>query len=359
MMRRLIDMHCDTVSELQRRGEKETIFENHLCMNMEGMKHAKTMVQFFACFVDGREYEERRSDRGVINRQIGSTSWNQAYGAVLDMIERIHKEENDRLHLAGSYEEIQENSRQDVISAVATVEEGGVLNGDAQRLKELYEKGIRLMTLTWNYENCLGYPNSRDASVMGRGLKKFGLETVDEMNRLGMLVDVSHLSDGGFWDCIRRSSAPVVASHSNARALCDCPRNLTDEMLKALGKKGGVAGLNFYPAFLQKGETDVTVQDIARHAAHMIRAAGEDVPAIGTDFDGFEVTGASGYLSGPGEMEQVWEAMKKEGITERQIDKIAYENALRVLKDVLNPQSNPPQHADGASDFQRSMLRGI
>ena len=125
----------------------------------------------------------------------------------------------------------------------------------------MYEKGTRLMTLTWNYENCLGYPNSRDASVMGRGLKKFGLETIEQMNGLGMLVDVSHLSDGGFWDCIRHSSAPVVASHSNVRALCDCPRNLTDEMLKALGEKGGAAGLNFYPAFLRKEEASVT----ARH----------------------------------------------------------------------------------------------
>lgn len=334
-MRRLIDMHCDTVSELQRRGEKENIFENHLCIDMGGMERAKTMVQFFACFVDGREYGEGGAIRGSGDRQISPCSWDQAYTAVLDMIERIHTEENERLCLAGSYEEIQENSRQNVISAVATAEEGGILNGHPGRLTELYEKGIRLMTLTWNYENCLGYPNSRDASVMRRGLKKFGLETIERMNGLGMLVDVSHLSDGGFWDCIRHSSAPVVASHSNARALCDCPRNLTDEMLKTLAQKGGAAGLNFYPAFLRKEEAAVTVQDIARHAAHMIHAAGEDVPAIGTDFDGFEAKGVSGYLSGPGDMERVWEAMKKEGITERQIDKIAYGNALRVLQEVL------------------------
>lgn len=334
-MRRLIDMHCDTVSELQRRGDRENIFENHLCVDMEGMERAKTMVQFFACFVNGREYEEKRPDRGSGSGRISTYSWDRAYTAVLDMTERIHKEENDRLRLARSYEEIQENSRQNVISAVTTVEEGGVLNGNPGRLTELYEKGIRLMTLTWNYENCLGYPNSRDASVMGRGLKKFGLETIEQMNGLGMLVDVSHLSDGGFWDCIRHSSAPVVASHSNVRALCDCPRNLTDEMLKALGEKGGAAGLNFYPAFLRKEEASVTVRDIARHAFHMIRAAGEDVPAIGTDFDGFEAKAVKGYPSGPGDMEQVWEAMKKEGITERQIDKIACGNALRVLNEVL------------------------
>lgn len=335
MIRRLIDMHCDTISELQKRGAEENIFQNHLCMDMEGMELANTIAQFFACFTDGREYEEGKPVWVAKHRQIGPQAWDRAYQAVLGMIERIHEEENDRLDLVKSSEEIQKNSSKQVISAVATVEEGGVLNGESQRLAELYEKGIRLMTLTWNYENCLGYPNSRDASVMGRGLKQFGLETVEQMNQLGMIVDVSHLSDGGFWDCIRHSRTPIVASHSNARALCDCPRNLTDEMLGALAENGGAAGLNFYPVFLRKKETDVTVQDIARHASHMIRVAGEDVPAIGTDFDGFEAKGVKGYLSGPGEMERVWEAMKKEKITERQIDKIAYENAWRVLKEVL------------------------
>ena len=199
----------------------------------------------------------------------------------------------------------------------------------------MYRQGIRLITLTWNYENCLGYPNSRDGAVMNQGLKPFGLEMVDRMNALGILVDVSHLSDGGFWDCIRVSRSPIIASHSNTRSLCGVPRNLTDDMLRALAEKGGAAGLNFYPVFLREKVSEVTVQDIARHAAHMISEAGEDLPAIGTDFDGFVCKDVTGYLSGPGDMELVWEAMKKQGITERQLDKIWSGNALRVLKAVL------------------------
>ena len=164
---------------------------------------------------------------------------------------------------------------------------------------------------------------------------KLWLEMVERMNALGMLVDVSHLSDGGFWDCIRVSRAPIIASHSNARALCGVPRNLTDDMLRALAEKGGAAGLNFYPVFLRETVSEVTVQDIARHPAHMIAAAGEDLPAIGTDFDGYVCRDVTGYISGPGEMEKVWEAMKKQGITERQLDKIWSGNALRVLKAVI------------------------
>lgn len=335
MMGRLVDMHCDTISELQKSSAEENLFNNHLCVDMEGMGRAKTLVQFFACFVDGKEYVEGKSVWISKHRQITPEAWDRTYMAALEMIKRIREEENDKLRLAKSYVEIEENSQQDQIYAIATVEEGGVLNGRPERLTELYERGIRLMTLTWNYENCLGYPNSRDSSVMERGLKKFGVETVKQMNELGMIVDVSHLSDGGFWDCLRYSKAPVVASHSNVRSLCDCPRNLTDEMLKALAEKGGVAGLNFYPAFLRKEQQKVTVQDIARHAAYMIDVAGENVPAIGTDFDGFESKGVSNYLSGPGDMDRVWDAMKKQGITERQIEKIWSGNALRVMKEIL------------------------
>lgn len=335
IMKNLVDMHCDTISELLRGGEKETIFENHLCVDMEGMKRAGTMIQFFACFVDGKEYVSGKPVWVSKHRHIQQDAWDRAYETVLDMIKRIRQEENEGLCLVKDYDEIEENSRQGRISAIATVEEGGVLNGRPERLEELYRMGIRLVTLTWNYENCLGYPNSRDRAVMNQGLKSFGVEMVERMNSLGMIVDVSHLSDGGFWDCIRYSKAPIVASHSNARALCGVPRNLTDEMLKALAEKGGAAGLNFYPVFLREEESKVTVQDIACHAAHMIQVAGEDVPAVGTDFDGFECKSVKGYISGPGEMERVWEAMKKQGITERQMDKIWSGNALRVLKTVL------------------------
>lgn len=329
-MKNLIDMHCDTISALQESGGAETLWENHLCVDIKRMEQAGSLVQFFACFIDGKAYKKSPQEK------ITSQMWNCAYEAALRLIERIRKEENEKLSLALSYEEILENQKQDRISAVATIEEGGILNGEGGRIAELYERGIRLITLTWNYENSLGYPNSWDSEMMGRGLKRFGLETVEQMNALGMLVDVSHLSDGGFWDCIRYSTAPVVASHSNARSLCSHPRNLTDEMLRALAEKGGVAGLNFYPVFLKEDGYQVCTEDIARHAAYMIRTAGEDVVAIGTDFDGFDPGNPEQmYPTHIGEMDRVREAMKKQGITERQIDKIWSGNALRVLKEVL------------------------
>ena len=151
------------------------------------------------------------------------------------------------------------------------------------------------------------------------------------MNELGMLIDVSNLSDGGFWDVVRYSTKPFVASHSNARVLCNHPRNLTDEMIKALAEKGGVAGVNFYPYFLRE-HGKATVVDIAEHLWHMYQVGGEDVVAFGTDFDGFDEGELD--ISHMGEMHQVYDAIRKRGFTERQMDKILNGNILRVLQDV-------------------------
>ena len=170
------------------------------------------------------------------------------------MIARMEREtkENKKLKLIKTAKELEYAEREELNLALLTVEEGGVLNGNRNRLEELYQRGVRLITLTWNYENCIGYPNSRNAQEMQKGLKSFGKQMVEEMNERGMLVDVSHLSDGGFWDCIRLSKKPIIASHSNARALCAHPRNLSDEMLCALGECGGVVGLNFLSAVFTK-----------------------------------------------------------------------------------------------------------
>ena len=157
---------------------------------------------------------------------------------------------------------------------------------------------------------------------------------LERMNEMGMIIDVSHLSDGGVYDCIRQSSVPIVASHSNARALCPHPRNLTDEMLHALGEKGGVVGVNFYSPFLkERGGADIS--DIARHAAYMTDKAGEDAVALGSDLDGFDKDDLPDGINGIQDMGGLWAAFEKADITPRQIEKIMYKNAMRVLGEVL------------------------
>lgn len=313
-MRKWIDMHCDTLSELL---PAETLEENSLCVDRKRMEQTKMLAEFFACFV-----------------YVPDGKWEEAYQKVMEMVARMECEtkENKKLKLIKTAKDLEYAEREELNLALLTVEEGGVLNGNRNRLEELYQRGVRLITLTWNYENCIGYPNSRNAQEMQKGLKSFGKQVVGEMNERGMLVDVSHLSDGGFWDCIRLSKKPIIASHSNARALCAHPRNLSDEMLCALGECGGVVGLNFYPQFLQS-DRSAEVLDIAKHGMHILQKAGEDSVALGTDFDGFEA--GKNWIRGIEEIECVWDALKKAGMTERQLDKLSYQNVKRVLGEVL------------------------
>ena len=314
-------MHCDTIFLMEREKGHE-LKRNSLCVDLEKMKRAGSMAQFFACFIHMKEFA-------------GDERCVKAYQHALDMIARGKREfanNADQISLVRNYDELMENHAMGKMSAFLTIEEGGIIANDMKRLERLYDEGIRLITLLWNGENCMGYPNSRDEEVMNRGLKLFGIETVERMNKLGMIVDVSHLSDGGFWDVMKYSKKPVVASHSNARALCSHPRNLTDEMIKALAEKGGVSGINFYPAFLN-GTANADIDDLIRHIEHMYYVGGEDFVAIGTDFDGFDDGECD--IKNIGEMNHLYEALKKRKFNDGQIEKFWYKNALRVIKDTL------------------------
>ncbi len=317
---KLIDMHCDTMWKLQKLEEgyggqeprRESLYQNTGHINIEGMKKAGTVAQFFANYIDMAFYHH---------------DWEKGYEGALELIRRSKRElgaASDDVQILSSYDTLPSK-----IGAFLTVEEGGILNGKMERLNFLYEQGIRLITLTWNYENCIGYPNSEDPSVMNRGLKPFGFETVEEMNRLGMIVDVSHLShlsDGGFWDVVSHSKRPVAASHSNARALCDVRRNLTDPMLKALGEQGGICGVNFFPCFVKK-DAACSAADLAAHVKHMIDMGGEELPAVGTDFDGYDV--GKSDINHVSEMDKFYAALKDKGLTQGQVEKVCYKNAER------------------------------
>lgn len=318
----LIDMHCDTVAKILESKNGEGLYENSFDVDIKGMKNAGTMAQFFACFVYMEMFQ-------------GKDRMEKAYLYAKKMAAKLKEEvqkNSKEIALATTADSILQNQEQGKISAILTLEEGGVINGEFRKLEELYNEGIRLVTLLWNFENCMGYPNSKDRKIMEQGLKPFGFETVERMNDLGMLVDVSHMSDGGFWDVIHTSKKPVVASHSCARSLCNHPRNLTDEMLRALGEKGGLAALNFYPAFIREDQK-ASKEDLAAHIKHMINVAGMDAVAIGTDFDGFE--GGELEIDKTGKMSLLYHTLKKEGFTEEQLEKIWFGNVMRVIKEVV------------------------
>ena len=249
---------------------------------------------------------------------------------MISYLKRQLEEYSDEIAFARSYAELRQNVEKNKISAVLTVEEVGILEGKMERLDKLYKEGIRLITILWNYNNCIGHPNSKYVTCMWQGLTYFGREVVERMGELGMIIDVSHASDGTFRDVMEHAKGPVVASHSNCRELCNHPRNLTDEMIRELANCGGVAGLNFYGPFLGNPK-ESRINEMTAHILHMIRGGGSSFPAIGTDFDGFDGMEVQ-EIADASQMERLWDALKKAGLTERQLDKIWGENVERVLR---------------------------
>lgn len=332
----LIDMHCDTLWQLLDLKKQGNLMENDCSVSIPLMRQAGTLAQFFACFTYLEDYMAQTDEAAdTKDGEDKKHAYEKCYEHVLEMLDYMEEQVkffSDDIAFAFSCSDILKNKSAGRISAVLTVEEGGILCGRSERIQILYDRGIRLITPLWNYENCIGYPNSRDQQIMSQGLKPFGIEAVEEMSRLGMLIDVSHASDGTFWDILRHVKKPVIASHSNCRTLCGHPRNLTDEMIRALAEKGGTAGVNFYGSFLGTAK-ESRVDEMTAHILHMIQKGGSSFPVIGTDFDGFD---GMEHMDIPdvSYMERLWTALKKKGLSESQLDGIWSRNALRVLKEV-------------------------
>ncbi len=314
---KMIDMHCDTAMKLLAKSEKH-LKKNDWHVDYEKLKKSNSFVQFFAYFIHLEAFNKYGFD--LRNE--------------MELVREMHKRFTREVHsIEGMYilkemKDLDESK----IGALLTLEGAGCVE-TLKDVDELYDMGIRLITLTWNWNNRIARPNVPKDN-MDQGLTEFGIEAVKRMNELGIIIDVSHLSDAGFWDVIKYSTKPFVASHSNARKIGKHVRNLTDEMIKALAEKGGVTGLNFCSAFLTK-DTEAKkmyIKDLVAHIKHIVKVGGIDVMALGTDFDGI---GGDLEIKDIGEMHLLAEALKEEGFSKEDIEKIWYKNALRVMKEVL------------------------
>lgn len=325
------DMHCDTVSELYRKrqaGSREGLYENTGHVDLVRMKKGGAMLQNFALYVNmGKTREPLEEALRMADLYYGELRANE------DWVAPVY-----------SFADIGKNRREGKISALLTVEEGGVCRGEIPFLRTLYRLGVRMMTLTWNYANELGFPaadagkegNQRGRTDSRQGLTEKGREMVHEMEKLGMIIDVSHLSDAGFYDVLEITEKPFVASHSNARAVCPHVRNLTDDMIRRLAERGGVMGLNFYPHFLTEVSGGMpnpgTIAAVTEHARHIIRVGGIDCLGLGSDFDGID---GHAQLPDCSCMPLLADALGKCGLSEDAVEKILYRNVLRVYGEVL------------------------
>ena len=315
-----VDLHCDTLLTLRQEHCGLENAPGHI--NLKKLQQGGALLQCLAIFIPDHE--------DAVKYGITESPWeffNSQYALCCREMERFP----EAIRPARSMADIRRNGEAGVISALLTVEDGACVEGKPERLQTMYDLGVRLLTLTWNYVNCFGHPNSPDPALHRLELTEFGREAVQEMNRLGMVVDVSHLSEGGFWDVARESKKPFLASHSCARALCDHSRNLTDEQLRALGDAGGICGVNFYSRFLKPGGEHTENADILRHMAHIADKAGLETVALGSDFDGFDCTLEMKDYSGlAGLAEQIADRFGADAA-----DRICRDNALRFFADTM------------------------
>ncbi|MEY8337379.1 dipeptidase [Lachnospiraceae bacterium 62-35] len=327
-----IDMHCDTILELfkdKKNGGAANLFQNSLHLDLERMEKGDYLLQNFAMFVHLRETQE-------------------PFRFCLELIDMFYQEieaYKDKIGVVLSYRDIERNWKEGKMSALLTVEEGAVCEGEPFLLRTLYRMGVRMMTLTWNFENCLGFSNRIiwDGERAGtctpdieHGLKEQGILIVEEMESLGIIPDISHLSDAGIWDVFSHTKKPFVASHSNARSVASHPRNLTDEMIKKLSERGGVMGINYAGVFLKDKNGGMSqesrIADMIRHMKHIRNIGGIQCIGLGSDFDG--IVGHL-ELNGPDKLPRLEQAMEQEGFTTSEIEAVFYRNVLRVYKDTL------------------------
>ncbi len=311
----IFDTHCDTLTTLKK---DESLFDADRNFNFRQTERYKRYIQVTALWTDcGREDPVAKTNR-YLDKFYAELALNPHVSLILSASD-IEKASN------GTY-------------VLLAIEGGEAVGRDINGVSSLHERGVRLITLTWNTPyaisdtNASGAVNLNGEDDYSGGLTHFGRDVVREMNRLGMMIDVSHISDKGFYDVAETSDAPFIASHSNSRSLCGHPRNLTDDMFRILIDKGGVTGINFCPGFLKEGG-GAGIDDIIRHIEHFMSLGGTDNVGLGSDFDGIDTLPRG--ITGAADMYKIADELLRLNYSESLVEAVMHGNMERVFKKVL------------------------
>ena len=303
------DAHCDTISCCEYDGR--SLRKNDGQLDLLRLGAFERAVQVFAIYKnaekvpDGDLFACARRQQSVFAREL--------------------EENSDIAVQCRSAGEIEAASAAGRVAALLSCEGGELLNCDPDCLDWAASVGVKAINLTWNHANLLCGSNIKETE---RGLSDRGRAFVRRAQELGILMDVSHCSDAAFWDLIHMTQGPVIASHSNARTICSHPRNLTDDMFRALCETGGVAGINFYSRFLSNGDS-AAVEDVIRHIEHFLSLGGENSIGLGGDWDGCDPL--AGNWSGVQDLPMLWEALQRRGFDSALLNKLFFKNWLRVF----------------------------
>lgn len=304
------DLHCDTAT---------VCYENHcslksndLNISLEKGKKYENWAQLFAIWTK----DEQRGEEAY-----------RYFSSVAKFFADEMEKNAETVSFCRTASEIEKAAKEPREIALLTIEGAGALGGKMEHLFDAQKAGVRLITLTWN-----GRCETGDGCMVenAAGLAPFGFDLVREMNRLNMIVDVSHLSEKGFWDVARTAQKPFIATHSDSKALCGCERNLTDGQFREIVKDGGLVGINFFEEFLSSGHA--TLDDLLRHVDHFLNLGGEKVVAMGSDFDGCELVEV---IHGLEDMDHLYDLLSGE-FGKEVTNEIFYSNAYRFFTENLD-----------------------
>lgn len=313
----ICDCHCDTLTELY--NKNASLYENEQHFDIKRQIALGGGLQFCAIYVPTEVF---RYQGGLRYTLCLLDKYNQE-------IKKLHENGIDVLQVRTA--EDAGNVLKHKAATLLAIEEGGAIEGSLEALRCLYELGVRAMTLTWSNRNDIADGINEEAT--GSGLTLFGKQVVAEMNRLGMLVDVSHISTAGFWSVIETSTKPIIATHSNAKSLCSHPRNLNDEQIKALAQNGGLAGITFAGQFLEEDWRNACIESVYKHIDYMLNLIGnDDHIGFGSDFDG--ISHPPYNIQGVQDYKPLIEYLSKY-YSDETINKITHQNVINLLQKVL------------------------
>ena len=308
---RFFDLHCDTIYRVLKEGGD--IYKNNFHVSLSGLSKIDHYIGCFAICVTEECGEHQ-----------GFKLFNQAAEKIKNQVLLY----NDKINFCRSSEDIGKLYSSGKNGLIFTVEGGTEISDDIDRITYLFNKGVRVLTLTWNGSNKIGDGAGISDS---RGLTRFGREVIKKMESIGMIVDVSHASDPLFYDVSNVAQRPFIATHSNSRTVCNHKRNLTDEQFNIIKFFGGIVGINLHKLFLNdKKEADFN--DILKHIDYFLSLGGENVICIGSDFDGADMPE---QITGIESIPDFYEYCLKHNYNEDLLDKIFYRNAYDFFRKIL------------------------
>ena len=322
MEKYIVDSHCDSALKFYQ-GEGINSINNQFRLE-EALKYDK-YIQIFASYIEPEYIKTNAFDLAI---------------SLVNSIKQKISIYSDKMFLILSKYDLEQylKLKNKKLGCMLSVEDGMALNGKIENLDKLYLQGVRMLGLTWNLQNEIATGadvdkvNKKDY-INEDGLTYFGEQVIERMNQLNMIIDVSHLSQKSFYDVVSRTKKPIVASHSNARKICDNVRNLNDDQIKKISDIGGIIGINFYSNFVSNNPDDANILMLIKHIQHIEKIGGVDCVGIGSDFDGMH-TPTHG-LEDNSKIEDLIDMLSKQGFSDNKIEKIIGGNYINFLRSNL------------------------